>query len=129
MSVAIQARQGRALLVANAAFAAVSAVACLLAVASPTLLLHDAGAGADFYAQAYAARQLPLSGAVLTMVATGRQRGLPPLLAISGLAQLGDVAIGAAHGNPGMAIGATVGAALHLAGAWQLGRPSAAAAS
>ncbi|MER8182219.1 hypothetical protein [Kitasatospora sp. NPDC094015] len=115
-------RRTRTLLIANAAFAAVSALACLLAVASPALLLPDAGAGADFYAEAYAARQLPLSAAILLLVATGRRRGLLPLLAVSAVAQLGDALLGITHGNPGMTIGATVGTALHLAGARRLGR-------
>ncbi|WP_040698909.1 hypothetical protein [Nocardia vinacea] len=54
------------------------------------------------YAQAYAARAIPLGAALLFSLTNRRKRALLPLLAMSGVVQLGDVAIGAIHGIPGM---------------------------
>ncbi|MFJ1705874.1 hypothetical protein [Kitasatospora sp. NPDC088346] len=122
MAVTTRARRGRLLLAANAVFAAVSAAFCVAAALDPGLLLPDAGTGAGSYALAYAARQLPLSGALVLLLARGRRSAPVPLLAVSGVAQLGDALLGLGSGIPGVAAGGGVGAALHLATAWHLRR-------
>ncbi|MDX6352457.1 MAG: hypothetical protein QOF84_7247 [Streptomyces sp.] len=118
-------RRERRILAVNAACVLVSAGWCLAAMADPGLLLPAGSTptdGAGFYAQAYAVRQLPVSAGVLLLLGAGRRRELLPLLAVSGLAQLGDSVVGATHGNTGMAIGGGLCAAVHLASAGWLAR-------
>ncbi|MFF3174859.1 hypothetical protein ACFVQ0_19825 [Streptomyces sp. NPDC057900] len=108
--------------VLNVAMAAGSAVAAVIAVARPTLLLPagtEPTAGLQTYAEAYAVRAVPLAAA-LVYALKGERRALVPVLAVAGAAQLGDAYIGARRGVTGMAVGGTVAAATHLGTAWWL---------
>ncbi|GGN82417.1 hypothetical protein GCM10011579_069980 [Streptomyces albiflavescens] len=111
-------------LVGNAVAATVSAVSCVVAMADPGVLLQGdtPGGGIELYVQAYAVRQLPLTAAVLASLTARYRRHLMPVLVVSGIAQVGDALIGATSGIPGMAVGGTVAAALHLASAAWLGK-------
>jgi len=112
-------------LAANAVAVTVSAVSCLVGMADPDVILRGggtAGDGIELYAQAYAVRQLPLTAAVLAALTAKHRRHLVPVLLVSGIAQTGDALIGATSGIPGMAVGATVGAVLHLTSVAWLGR-------
>jgi hypothetical protein len=111
----------RPLWVANALGAVASAVASVIVLVNPGFL-GDAGPGGAANAQLYAVRAIPLAAVVLVILARqapqGRRgqtrRGLVPVLAVAGLAQLGDALIGVGLRIPGMAIASTVLAAVHL---------------
>jgi len=125
---------GRGWEIANAGGALLSMASCVAGLIHPELAL-PAGSpvteGVQLYAQAYAVRALPLGAALIHQLLISRtRRGLVPLLLVSGVVQLGDAAIGLATHNPGMTVGATALAALHLASAARFGRraPLAAAA-
>ncbi|MFF1920562.1 hypothetical protein ACFVW8_08285 [Streptomyces sp. NPDC058221] len=114
----------RTLVGLNVAMAAGSAVAAVIAVARPTLLLPagtDPTAGLHVYAEAYAVRAVPLAAALVYLL-KGERRALVPVLAVAGAAQLGDACIGAGRGVTGMAVGGTLAAATHLGTAWWLTR-------
>ncbi|MFG2674382.1 hypothetical protein [Streptomyces sp. NPDC048445] len=114
----------------NVAMAAGSAVAAVIAVARPTLLLPagtEPTAGLQVYAQAYAVRALPLAAA-LVYALKGERRALVPVLAVAGAAQAGDAYIGVSRGVTGMAVGGTLAAATHLGTAWWLIRRTGAPA-
>ncbi|MEU1727911.1 hypothetical protein [Nonomuraea sp. NPDC005692] len=115
------------LIVLNCVAAAGAMVSGVLALADPGIILPagaDVSGGVSLYAQAYAARALPLGAALLwSMTAKGRP-ALVPLLVASGAVQAADVAIGLAQGLPGMAVGGAIGAAVHLLSAWTLTRRS-----
>lgn len=109
----------RALVIANAVGAAVSMAAAVVGLVSPELALPGStgptGPLVDVYAQAYAARALPLGAVLLYHLQAGRSsRSLTPLLLVAGMAQVADAAIGLSSANPGMAVGGTLLAALHL---------------
>lgn len=110
--------------IANAIAATVSAASCVVALADPGVLLQGGtpGGGIDLYVQAYAVRQLPLTAAVLACLTGRYRRHLVPVLLVSGIVQAGDALIGATSGIPGMAVGGTVAAALHLASAARWGK-------
>ncbi|MCX4688940.1 hypothetical protein OG401_32380 [Kitasatospora purpeofusca] len=116
-----------AMVIANAAGAAVSMAFSAAGLLSPALALSG-GADpvtplADLYAQLYAARALPLGAVLLHQLLIGRTgRALAPLLLVSGVVQVADAAIGASSHNPGMVVGGTVLAALHLGLAARLAR-------
>ncbi|MFI5643282.1 DUF4267 domain-containing protein [Kitasatospora sp. NPDC051705] len=74
--------------------------------------------GTLLYAHAYGARAIPLAAVTLALLATGDRSAAAPVLAIVGLAQIGDSAIGVQQRNPGMAVCAGLLAVLHLASAW-----------
>ncbi|MFB7476222.1 hypothetical protein [Kitasatospora sp. NPDC056184] len=116
----------RPLTAANALGALLSAGFGLAGLLDPGLALPDDSAitgGVHLYAAAYAARALPLGAALLHQLLAGRGgRGLPPLLALAGAVQIADAAIGLATRNPGMTLGATALAALHLGSAARLAR-------
>lgn len=120
-------------IIVNAIGAGVAMAFSAVALADPTLAVTGGAdsPGVDMYAQAYAARAIPLGAALLFSLASRHKRGLLPLLTVSGAVQLGDVAIGAAQGVPGMMVGGTVLALVHLvtAGQLALGRNRDAAAT
>ncbi len=106
----------------NVIAAVISAAAAVLANVDPALLVPgDATPLVDFYAQAYLVRALPISAVLIGLLAT-RRPGLRPALLVAGLAQVGDIVIGALHGQPMMITGATLGAVIHLGSAWLLRR-------
>ncbi|WP_327337211.1 hypothetical protein OG384_13770 [Streptomyces sp. NBC_01324] len=114
----------------NVAMAAGSAVAAVIAVARPTLLLPagtEPTTGLQVYAQAYAVRAVPLAAA-LVYALKGERRALVPVLAVAGAAQAGDAYIGVSRGVTGMAVGGTLAAATHLGTAWWLIRRTGAPA-
>ncbi|MEV6971998.1 hypothetical protein [Kitasatospora sp. NPDC093806] len=128
-SIATPGRGTRALVIANAAGAALSMAFSVAGLLSPELALPGGTDPAtpltDLYAQAYAARALPLGAALLYQLLLSRTgRGLTPLLLVSGAVQLADAAIGAAAHNPGMTVGGTALAALHFTLAARLPRPT-----
>ncbi|MEU1467013.1 hypothetical protein ABZ434_02115 [Streptomyces sp. NPDC005761] len=107
----------RTLIVLNAAMAAASAAAAVIGVVRPTLLLPpgtEPTAGLQVYAEAYAVRAVPLAAALACLL-RGERRGLVPVLAVAGAAQLGDAYIGISKGIPGMAVGGALAAGVHLA--------------
>ncbi|MDH6132937.1 hypothetical protein P3T37_002323 [Kitasatospora sp. MAA4] len=113
------------LLAANALAALVSAGSSVAGVLRPGLALpkgEPVTVGTDLYARAYAARAVPLGLAAALLAATGTKAAVWPVLAVAGLAQVGDSAIGARHRNAGMALGAGAFAVLHLVSAWWLAR-------
>ncbi|WP_433684298.1 hypothetical protein [Nocardia sp. CA-119907] len=120
-------------IIVNAIGAGVAMAFSTAALIDPTLVVTGGAdsPGVDMYAQAYAARAIPLGAALLFSLTSRHKRGLLPLLIVSGAVQLGDVAIGAAQGVPGMMVGGTVLAFIHLATAGQLalGRNRGAAAT
>jgi len=133
-SIATTGRGMRALVIANAAGATLSMTSSVVGVLFPGLALPG-GANpvtplTDLYAQAYAARALPLGAVLLHQLLISRTgRGLTPLLLVAGAVQMADAAIGASAHNPGMAVGGTALAALHLGLAARLGRSAHATGS
>lgn len=114
----------RTLLVLNTAMAVGSAVSAVIGVLHPTFVLStetEPSAGLQMYAQAYAARAVPLAVALVHLLRR-EHRALVPVLAVAGVAQLGDLYIGVDRGVTGMAVGATLAAATHLGTAWWLTR-------
>ncbi|WP_063047220.1 hypothetical protein [Nocardia pseudovaccinii] len=112
----------RPTIIANAVGAGVAMAFSVAALIDPNLVITGSAdsPGVDLYAQAYAARAIPLGAALLFSLTSRRKRGLLPLLTVSGAVQLGDVAIGAAQGIPGMMVGGSVLALIHLATAGRL---------
>ncbi|MEU6085638.1 DUF4267 domain-containing protein [Streptomyces sp. NPDC047085] len=109
------------LVVANALASLVSAGSCVAGMIRPGLALPKGMAvngGTRLYANAYGARAIPLAAVTLALFALGDRSVVAPVLAIAGLAQIGDSAIGVQQRNKGMAICAGVFAVLHLASAW-----------
>ncbi|MQY09860.1 hypothetical protein [Actinomadura macrotermitis] len=105
----------------HAALTALNAVASAgtagAGAARPSLGLRpseDATTGVRFYAGAYAVRALPLGAATAFVLIWGPSAAVAPLLLVSGLAQIGDSALGIMRRNPGMAAGAGLCAVLHL---------------
>ncbi|MFD7731333.1 hypothetical protein ACFV6F_13235 [Kitasatospora phosalacinea] len=109
---------------ANALAALVSAGSSVAGVVRPGLALpagEPVTAGAHLYARAYAARAVPLGAA--TAVAVWADAAVAwPMLLVSGLAQVGDSAIGFRQRNLGMGFGAGAFAVLHLFSAWWVAR-------
>ena len=106
---------------ANAALALLSGTSSVAGAIRPALGLPKGAqvtAGVDFYARAYAARALPLALVALVLIATGSWSGLVGLLVVLGTAQAADSALGVNLRNPGMAVGAGLGALVHLGSAW-----------
>ncbi|WP_433760783.1 hypothetical protein [Nocardia sp. CA-135398] len=123
----------RSAIIVNAVGAGVAVAFSVAALVDPTLAISGSAdsPGIDLYAQAYAARAIPLGAALLFSLASRRKRALLPLLTVSGVVQLGDVAIGTTQGVPGMMVGGSVLALIHFATAGQLalGRNRSAAAA
>ncbi|MGW4713778.1 hypothetical protein [Nocardia sp. NPDC004260] len=112
----------RSTVILNAIGAATAVAFSVAALVDPTAAISTGAAspGIDLYAQAYAVRAIPLGAALLFSLAGRRNRALLPLLTVSGAVQLGDVAIGAAQGIPGMMAGGSALALIHLATAGHL---------
>ncbi|MER7770527.1 hypothetical protein [Kitasatospora sp. NPDC096140] len=110
----------------NAAVALLSGVSSLVGLARPSLALAEGeqlGPGGTFFLGAYAARALPLSLVTLVALAAGPATALPPVLVVSGLAQVGDAVLGARRGNRPMVATCIVLALIHLGSAgWLLAR-------
>jgi hypothetical protein len=109
------------ILIVNGLVVLVSAASSIVAMAKPSLILPHGMAvngGTRLYANAYGARAVPLAAVAVALVVMGDQSAVTPVLAVAGLAQIGDCAIGVQQRNRGMAIGAGLAAALHLASAW-----------
>ncbi|GGT09707.1 hypothetical protein ACFFV7_04880 [Nonomuraea spiralis] len=115
----------KSLMVLNVVAAAGAMASSVVALVDPSVILPagaEVSGGLSLYAQAYAARALPLGAALLwAMTANGRP-ALVPLLVASGVVQVADIAIGLTQGVPGMAVGGTIAAAVHLSTAWALTR-------
>ena len=113
----------RVVMTANVLAAVLSGVAAVLARRNPALLVGGrVPPMGTFYWETYLARQRPLSAVLLGLLATRGATGLRPVLLVAGLAQAGDAAVGARHARPGMILGSTVGAVIHLGSALLLGR-------
>lgn len=113
------------LAVANAIAALISAGAGIAGALRPGIVLahtEPVTAGTDMYAQAYAARAVPLGLATAVVLLADARAAAWPMLVVAGLAQVGDSAIGARRRNLGMTLGAGMCAVLHLASAWWLVR-------
>jgi hypothetical protein len=112
------------LMAANTVAALVSAGSSAAGMVRPQLALvagESVDGGTRLYAQAYAARAVPLGIALALALCLGA--GAPvlwPVLAVAGLAQAGDSVIGFRRRNRGMGWGAGAFAVLHLATAAQL---------
>ncbi|WP_405132823.1 hypothetical protein [Nocardia sp. NBC_01388] len=110
-----------AIALANAAVALISGVSSVVGMLRPTLAVPGGGPatpGTMFFAYAYGARAVPLSLITLALLAMGTRSELAPILAVAGLAQIGDGAIGASRRNWPMAATCAVLAAVHLYSAW-----------
>ena len=96
-----------------------SAAAAGAAVARPRLLAPHGGTERDdrFYPSMYAARSIPLGLMVPAVVCLEPGPLTPLVLIVAALAQLADTAIGLSHRLTGMAVGAAIAAACHIAGA------------
>ncbi|MEU2253992.1 hypothetical protein ABZ540_12545 [Nocardia xishanensis] len=116
----------RTAVIVNAIGAATAMAFSIAALVDPTIAISGSAdsPGIDLYAQAYAARAVPIGAALLFSLASRRKRALLPLLTVSGAIQLGDVAIGATQGISGMMAGGSALALIHLvtAGHVMLGR-------
>ncbi|WP_053645274.1 hypothetical protein [Streptomyces sp. XY431] len=133
-SIATTGRGMRTMVIANASGTALSMAFSVVGLLSPGLFLPGGTDPVtpltDLYAQAYAARALPLGAALLHQLLISRTgRGLVPLLLVAGAVQVADAAIGASSHNPGMTAGGTVLAALHLGLAARLARSAHGAGS
>jgi hypothetical protein len=104
------------LVVANMALALLSGVSSVIAVVRPGVVLAGTPitAGLNFYARAYAVRAVPLSLVAVAILPTAGRAGVVPMLLVLGAAQAGDSVLGIRLRNKGMAIGAGVGAVVHL---------------
>ncbi|MFI9159570.1 hypothetical protein [Kitasatospora aureofaciens] len=106
------------LVIANAAGAVLSMASCAAGLINPGIGLpkgEPVTGGVRFYAEAYAARALPLGAVLLHQLVRGRGGpALPAVLLLAGAVQAGDAAIGVRTRNPGMALGAGALALLHL---------------
>ncbi|MFC5826649.1 hypothetical protein [Nonomuraea insulae] len=120
----------RLLTVVNGALVVGSMASAVIGLVKPSLLLP--GGEVSVGLELYAARALPLGAAVLYAL-SGRAKPelLLPMLTVAGIVQAVDVVIGLRQGVPGMVVGGSVSAVVHLASAWILHtrqRPAPAAA-
>ncbi|MEW1909071.1 hypothetical protein AB0442_11490 [Kitasatospora sp. NPDC085895] len=109
----------------NALAALVSAGSSVAGVLRPGLGLPEGEpvtVGTHVYARAYAARAVPLGVATAVAVTAGGAAAAWPMLLVSGLAQMGDSAIGFRQRSLGMGFGAGAFAVLHLVSAWWVAR-------
>ena len=109
------------LIAANGLASLASAGSCIAGMTRPGLALPKGMAvngGTHLYANAYGSRALPLAAVTLALLAMGDRSTVAPVLAVAGLAQIGDSVIGVQQRNKGMAIGAGLFGVLHLASAW-----------
>lgn len=123
-------RSSRTLVILNSLAAAGSMGSSVIALIDPAIILPAGDGISTLYAQAYAARALPLGAALLwALMAAKGERALLPLLVVSGVVQVADIAIGVTQGQPGMIVGGTTAAAVHLLSAWSLTRATRTAAN
>jgi hypothetical protein len=127
-------RLPRTLLLLNALGALIAAGFSVAALLVPAAALPGgvpASALAVLYAQAYAARAIPLGAVTLGLLAWRPPRGLVPgpvvggllaALGVGGLAQLCDLLIGVAFGRLNMVLGGGLLAVIHLGSAGWLVR-------
>lgn len=109
------------LIAANGLASLISAGFCIAGMIRPGFVLPKGMAvngGTHLYANAYGARAIPLAAVTLALFAMGDRSTVAPVLAVAGLAQIGDSAIGVQQRNRGMAISAGLLGVLHLASAW-----------
>ncbi|MGJ5754445.1 hypothetical protein FB563_2615 [Streptomyces puniciscabiei] len=109
------------LMVTNGLASLVSAGFCIAGMIRPGLALPQGmtvNGGTHLYANAYGARAIPLAAVTLALFVLGDRSTVAPVLAIAGLAQTGDCAIGVQLRNKGMAVCAGLLGVLHLASAW-----------
>lgn len=102
----------------NMAMALISGVFAAITLARPNQFkpAHLSRETDRFGAAAYAARAIPLALAVSVAVWTPAGQVTALLLGVALLAQLGDAAIGVRYKQWGMAIAASLAAAVHAAG-------------
>lgn len=107
---------GSSLRLANARGALASAVFAVVGLQRPSYVLpgHETGPLAAFWAQAAAARSVPLACVLLAELRRKRSRSLPGLLLVAGLVQAADAALGVRQRNAGMTLAPAGLAALHL---------------
>lgn len=102
----------------NLVAATLSTVSAAMGMVNPAIFgAEHVTTWMTFYADAYAARAIPLGvamWAVLLVPALRSRRTVTVLALIAGAAQLGDLVIGATQGIPGMMAGSAIGAAMHL---------------
>jgi hypothetical protein len=106
------------LLVANGLASLFSAGSAVAGVLRPGLALtggEPVTGGVRFYAGAYGVRAVPLGLVTVLLLATGNHAALVPVLAVAGLAQVGDSVLGVRQRITGMAVGGGLFAVLHLA--------------
>ncbi|MER6068241.1 hypothetical protein ABT187_05165 [Streptomyces sp. NPDC001817] len=109
------------LIAANGLASLASAGFCVAGMFRPGLALPEGMAvngGTHLYANAYGARAIPLAAVTLALLGMGDRSAVAPVLAVAGLAQIGDSAIGVQQRNKGMTICAGLLGVLHLASAW-----------
>jgi hypothetical protein len=87
-------------------------------LAAPDLLLSTGVTdGMRFYADVYAARQLPFTLLFLAMLIRPRRSALLPMLVAAGLIQASDAVVGVVWGLPNLLIGGIFLAVIHLGSA------------
>jgi hypothetical protein len=88
-------------------------------LAQSNMLPHDDAvtSGVQFFGALIAARNIPLGLATLYVIVRRERVDPTPVLALSGVVQLGDAVIGPAHGLAGMGVSAGVGAILYAVAA------------
>ncbi|MEU8033924.1 hypothetical protein AB0C13_35855, partial [Streptomyces sp. NPDC049099] len=82
---------------ANSLASLTSAGFCIAGMIRPGLALPNGmvvNRGTHLYANAYGARAIPLAAVTLALFALGDRSTIAPVLAVAGLAQIGDSAIG-----------------------------------
>ncbi|WP_051021289.1 hypothetical protein [Nocardia araoensis] len=101
----------------NAAVALVTVGFAVTGVVAPTALARTAVvASTRYYAAMYAARAVPVGGAVVVGVFLSIPNGAwIALLAVAGACQVGDAVIGLWQRNPGQVAGSVLVGAIHLA--------------
>ncbi|GIG64242.1 hypothetical protein [Phytomonospora endophytica] len=113
------ARLGRVLVAVNLIAALLATGSAVLALVDPAILGAPAvDSWLELYAYAYAARAVPVGfavGAVLLVAGLRTRPAVLVALTVAGVAQVGDLAIGAVQGIPGMMAGSAIGAVIHLA--------------
>jgi hypothetical protein len=104
--------------VLNGVGAVIAAGFAVAALVVPDLLLRGGVTdGMRFYADVYAARQLPFTLVLLFVLVRSGRTAVVPMLVAGGLIQAADVAVGLAWSLPNMVAGGALLAAIHLGSA------------
>jgi hypothetical protein len=107
--------------VLNGVGAVIAAGFAVAALVAPDLLLRGGLTdGMWFYADVYAARQLPFTLVLLFVLARSGRTVVVPMLIAAGLIQAADVAVGLSWSLPYMVAGGALLAAIHLGSAFWL---------